>query len=208
VSVFNRFKGKVAQYGYADKIWVNEMGYPTYSEKGAIPTGRYGTDQYDGDMPEVVTKTFTLLAAAGTKKLTWYHLFDGANRNNNDSESWFGLVWRKNDNEWIKKGGYWGYAVCANNIPGKTYKKLNFPDTVPADLHNYYFEGSDGDRVLVVWNNHPLTTMNVRIILGGGNHKLWNLATGRSAAIGKTSTHKLRPTTTDQRKPLFITWDE
>jgi len=50
--------------------------------------------------------------------------------------------------------------------------------------------------------------MDVRIIMGGRNHKLWNLETGESAAIGKTSTYKLQPTITDQRKPLFITWDE
>jgi hypothetical protein len=207
-SVFNSFKRKVALYDYADKIWVNEMGYPSYSQKGDIPDGRYGTDQWEGDMPEIVTKTFTLLAAAGTKKLTWYHLFDGANRNNSDSESWFGLVWRKNDNEWIKKGGYWGYAVCANNIPGKTYKQLKFPATVPEDLRTYYFEGSGGGRAFIVWNNHPLTAMDVRIIMGGSNHKLWNLETGESAAIGKTSTYTLQPTRTDQRTPLFITWDE
>ena len=208
LSFFNHFKQMVEPYGFADKIWVNEMGYPTYSEKGQIPAGRYGTDQYEGDMPEVVTKTFALLAAAGAKNLTWYHLFDSrAERRENDSEDWFGLVWRKSADEWLIKGGYWGYALCANNIPGKTYKKMNFPGNLPEDLSSYYFEG-DGRRTLIVWNDSPLAAIDVTITLNGRNHKLWNVETGKSSNINAVSTHTLYPTYTYQKTLIFLTWDE
>ena len=214
-AVFQSFMQKVAPYGYADKIWLNEMGYPTYLEKGPIPQGRYGTDQYEGTMPEVAAKTFTLMAAGGAKNLTWYHLFDSRGldasgqdtRRNNNSEDWFGLVWRKNNEEWPKKGGYWGYALCANNIPGKTYKKLDWGSSVPANVHNYYFEGNDGSRVLVVWSNDPLVPVDIRVSFGGSNHRLWSVVTGESVPIGETSTHTLHHLYSDNHNLLFFTWD-
>jgi len=204
--VFNILKQKVTDCGFAGKFWVNEMGYPTYSEK-PMPTGRQGHDQYEGDMPEVVAQTFTLLATAGVHSLTWYHLFDGPEREDSDSEDWFGLVWRKNNTEWIKKGGYWGYAVCAKTIPGKTYKKLTFPASIPSYIHSYYFEGTDGSRVLVAWNDDYMETADLRVIIGGSNHKLWNLETGAATAIGKSSSHTLYPVNKNKKTMIFITWD-
>ena len=211
VDVFKDFKQKVKPYGFEDKVWLNEMGYPTYTDKGPIPTGRFGTDQWEGDMPRVVTQALTLFTANGARNLNWYHLFDSANRKPDDSESWFGLLWRKvqnNPDEWVKKGGYWGYALCANNLPGKTYKKMNFTRAIPANIQNYYFEGQDGKRVLVVWNTDPLDEFDIRITLGGSSHKLWDPATGASTAIEKTSTHTLFPSTTSQKTLVFITWEE
>jgi hypothetical protein len=208
-NVFDIFKRKVTPYGFADKIFVNEMGYATYSERGAVPAGRYGMDQYEGDMPEVAAKTFALLAAGGARNLTWYHLFDGANRNNNDSEAWFGLVWRKNDTEWIKKGGYWGYALCARHIPGKTYKEIKFPgQPVYSNMQHYYFEGDDGSRTLLVWNSHPLQTREITITLNGEGRKLWDVETGESSEVDKTSTHTLYPANTGQKTLIFLTWNK
>jgi hypothetical protein len=202
------FMERVAPYGFADKVWINEMGYPTYSERGPIPSGRYGTDQYEGDMPEVVAKTFTLLAVAKVRNLTWYHLFDGATRRNNDSEDWFGLVWRKNDDEWIKKGGYWAYAVCARHLPGKKYQPLTFSGSVPGDIKTYYFAGDDGSRALLVWNSNPVQAIEVQASFNGGNHRLWNVETGESASVDKTSIHKLNPINKGLQTLLFFTWDE
>jgi hypothetical protein len=206
-SFVNIFKNKVAPYGFADKIWLNEMGYPTYSEKGAIPSGRYGTDQYEGDMPEVVAKSFALLAVMGARNVTWYHLFDRPNRKNNDSEDWFGLVWQKSTDDWIIKGGYWAYALCAGHLPGKTYKKLNFPGSVRSDIQTYYFEGDDGRRTLLVWNTSPLETLNVKVSFNGSNHQVWNVETGQSVAIDKTSTHTVHPVNKSQQTLLFFTWE-
>jgi hypothetical protein len=205
-NAFNIFKQKVTPYGFADKIWINEIGYPTYSEKGHPPAGRYGTDQYEGDMPGIAVRTFVLLVAAGAKNLTWYHLFDGANRDDADSEDWFGLVWQKSDDEWFRKGGYWGYALCANNIPGKTYKEKNFfSGTVPGTVKSYYFEGSGGESALVVWNNSPLRPADITLDIDGGNHKLWNAESGESTGIDKVSVHTLSPSNS-QNSLVFITW--
>jgi len=208
-SVFKKFKEKVTPYGFADKIWVNEMGYPTYSDPGPIPAGRQGTDQYEGDMPDVVTKTFVLLAAAGAKNLTWYHMFDGASRNNANSENWFGLVWQKSADEWIKKGGYYGYVLCANNIPGTTYKEKSFfSGKVSDSVQSHYFEGSGGKRTLVVWNSSPIKNAEVKLSFKGSGHKLWDPASGGSVGIDKKSTHTLYPANTGQKTLLFITWQE
>jgi hypothetical protein len=173
-----------------------------------MPYGRYRTDQYEGDMPEVVAQTFTLMAVAGARNLTWYHLFDSPNRDNSDSEDWFGLVWRKNDDEWVKKGGYWAYALCAKQLPGKTYKKLNFSGSVPEDIETYYFAGNGGSRTLLVWNTNPVQAIEVQINFNGSNHKIWNVETGKSSTIDKTSTHKLNPINKGLQTLLFFTWDE
>lgn len=216
-SMFNHFKKLVSRHGYAEKIWVNEMGYPTYSDINfnfSLYPGRYKSDQYEGDMPEIVTKTFTLLAAAGAKTLTWYHMFDSGNRNDNNSENWFGLVWRKtnegiNEEDWERKGGYWGYALCANNIPGKTYReKKFFSDSVPKDIESHYFGGSDGKHVLVVWNTSLLRNADVTIALKGSNHKRWDTVSGLSQDIAATSTHKLDMAGKNKKTLAFITWEE
>jgi len=208
---FKAFREKVKPYGYAGKIWINEMGYPTYSEKGHLPEGRHGNDQWEGDMPEAAVKTFALLAAAGARNLTWYHLFDGANRDENDSEDWFGLVWQKSGAEWIEKGGYWGYALSAKNIPGKTYKeKKFFNGTVPANIKSAYFEGhapEDGN-IFIVWNDSPLRPVEITITFNGNNHKCRDPASGESEDIAKISTHTLYPANTGQKNLLFITWQE
>ena len=197
---------------YKDKIWLNEMGYPTFPERGNIPEGRYGTDQYEGDMPEVVTKTFALLASAGARNLTWYHLFDGSRHappeRLGDSEAFFGLLYREQDGvTWHEKGGYQGFRISANNIPGKTYRKVNFPG-IPNDIHPLYFEGNDGSRTLIVWNNSTFMPYDVSITLKGTGHKLWDTATGESVSINAASTHTLEPMYTYEKTLVFLTWDE
>jgi hypothetical protein len=118
------------------------------------------------------------------------------------------LIRKKRDNKRIKKGGYWAYALCAQHLPGKTYKQLNFPDSVRSDIQTYYFEGTDGHRTLLVWNTSPLETLNVNVNFNGSNHKIWNVETGLSTAIGKTSTHTVPPINKYQQTLLFFTWDE
>jgi hypothetical protein len=204
--VVNDFKNRVAPYGFDDKVWLNEMGYPTYSEKGDIPPRRHGTDQYEGDMPEVVTKTFALMASIGVRNITWYHLFDGPNRDNNDSEDWFGLVWLKDEQDWIKKGGYWAYVLSAQHLPGKSCHKLSVSGS--EDVQAYYFMGDDGRRTLLAWNNSPLETFSVKVSFNGTNHQLWNVETGQATARDASSTHTVYPINTYQKTLLFFTWQE
>jgi hypothetical protein len=160
----NNFIQKVAPYGFADKIWLNEVGFPTYPQE-LPPPGVEINARYEGDMPEVAAQTFTLLAAAGARSLTWYHMSDSADRG-------YGLIWQKNSSEWVKKGGYWGYALCAQNLPGKKYVQLSFDKPIPDYIHIYYFEGSDGSRTLIAWSSNPLAAEEVRLNFGGSNHKL------------------------------------
>jgi len=208
--VFASFREKVKPYGFEDNVWLNEMGYPTYTEKGPIPKGRYGTDQWEGDMPRVVAQTFALTAAGGARNLTWYHLFDSADRDEGDSEDWFGLIWRKSADEWIKKGGYRSYAVSANNLPGKTYKKMEFAKALPGAIQSYYFEGSGADngRTLIVWNTSPLDDIDIRVKLGGSKHKLWDVETGKSSDIEKNSTYTLYPDSSGKTNLVFLTWEK
>jgi hypothetical protein len=55
--VYEQFKKTAADYGFDDKIWVTEVGYPT--------RGNYGTEVSDEKMPETLIKTISLLAAGG-----------------------------------------------------------------------------------------------------------------------------------------------
>jgi hypothetical protein len=201
---YRLFRKKVARYGFADKIWVNEVGYPTTGIRN------YGTEVAESNMPDVVTKTAALLAAEGAKTIFWYHLFDNPERDPNDSEDWFGLIWKRSPEDWRKKGGADAYALCARNLAGKTavpgaYTKLGF------SLKRLYFEGDDGSRVLLVWTESILLPRKVTLTLPGRNQKIWNPADGSFQTVGERVTYTLYPPgQADQNlKPnlLFFTWD-
>jgi hypothetical protein len=192
--VFNRFKDLVSAYGFADRIWVNEVGFPT--------RGIYPQTIDESRMPETVAKTITLLAAGGARTIFWYHLFD------DDS---FGLV-DGSTLPWQRKGGYWAYALCANKLAGKV---LTARENVSAPLavRSFYFEGSDGSRLLIAWNESVLFSKTISAQLPGVNHKRWNVATGRSedlAGGAYTATLYASGRKNQAAKPslLFLTWDE
>ncbi|AEF82706.1 GH39 family glycosyl hydrolase [Leadbettera azotonutricia] len=198
--VYHGFKNQVAAHGFADKIWVNEIGYPTQ--------GSYGTEVKESDMPEMVTKTMALLAADGAKTIFWYHLFDSQNRNPIDSEDWFGLVW-KNGSDWQKKGGYDAFALCAHQFRGKESRTISFPGSnLPGFIKTCYFEGNDNSRILLVWNESVISTRNVKITLPGIDHKVWNLANGSSQDVGATNTVTLYPTDRSKQTVVFLTWQQ
>jgi hypothetical protein len=192
--IFNKFRDVVSAYGFADKIWVNEVGFPT---RGFSPQ-----TIAESKMPETVAKTITLLAAGGARTFFWYHLFD------DDS---FGLL-DGSTLPWRKKGGYWAYALCANNLAGKVLR--SYEDvSAPSTTRSFYFEGNDGSRVLIAWNESALFSKTISVKLPGVNHKRWNVVTGRSEDItgGTYSTTLYASGRKDQAtKPslLFLTWDE
>ena len=121
--IFRQFKARAAKYGFADKIRVTEIGYPT------APSMNYFTEVDEARMPEMTVKTCALLAAEGAQKLFWYQLFDPERREAANSEDWFGLVWNRAGG-WQKKGGYFGYALCARHLPGKTLVARKFPGAI------------------------------------------------------------------------------
>jgi hypothetical protein len=200
VNVFNKFKRIVADYDFEDKIWVTEVGYPTYNSP-SIPSGRYGTDVLEANMPETVMQTIVLLTAEGARRIFWYHLFDPSNQNNGDSEDWFGLV----KNDFTLKGGAEAYRLAAQYIPGaicKTPERHDLSDLIQA----YYFEGY-GRHALVVWNTAGVVAKDVRVYLPGTNQKVHDLATGEAKPIEKTSTYTLKSKDGVNNVIQFFTWD-
>ncbi|MDR2247698.1 MAG: hypothetical protein LBE17_13675 [Treponema sp.] len=203
-NLYIRFKDLVSEYGFGDKIWITEVGYPTY-DAPPRPAGRYGTDILEADMPETVMQTIVLLAVNGARRIFWYHLFDPRPeaQDNADSEDWFGLV--KRDAAWTWKGGAAAYRLAAQNIPGrvcKTPEREGLPDFIQA----YYFEGSDGRHALVIWNDINVAE-GVGVCLPGTNQKVYNLASGEAAAIGETSTYTLKAKDGDNHFIRFFTWE-
>jgi len=200
--VYAKFRDYAAKYGFADRIWVTEVGYPL--NKGP---GGYGTKVKEEDMPETTVETITLLAAEGARVILWYEMFDhGAAGNPNDSEDWFGLV----DRDTItKKGGGEAYQIAANNIPGKTLRHSRLERSVPENIAAYYFEGAGGKNTLVIWNNRAGSSpLKVQVTLPGINQKVWDVATGDSLPIAKTSTWTLKLRDNEGNKALqFFTWD-
>jgi hypothetical protein len=194
-NTFTAFRDTVAPYGFAGKVWVNEIGFPTRGED------LHQTEE--SKMPETVAKTMTLLLAGGARTVFWYQMFDDGG-----SDS-FGLVNTKPS--WQRKGGYWGYALCAQHLPGKTYKTDRYQHlTVPYEMQSFYFEGTDGSRVLIVWNA-GLSNKTVNVSLPGSNRKHWSVVTGKGKDIPKDYTATLYPNGKNQdAEPslLFLTWQE
>jgi hypothetical protein len=205
---YNSFRDSVAPYGFAGKIWVTEVGYPTFRDSdlvgGFLPPGRYGTEVNLEDMPETVTKTVTLLAAAGAKKIFWYQLFDPEDQNPKDSEDWFGLVERN----FTKKKGAQAYALCAKHLPGKTLRHGGIPGgEFPDSVESYYFEGAGGSRCLVLWNENTTASCTVNFPAAGKSDlKVHNVENGASSAFTGSAT--LYPRNTRQQTLLFLTWKE
>jgi hypothetical protein len=194
--IFTSFRDTVAPYGFAGKIWVNEIGFPTRDDSFQQ------TDE--SEMPETAAKTMTLLLAGGARTVFWYQMFDDGG-----SDS-FGLV-DASESLWQRKGGYWGYALCAKHLSGKTYKTDKYQNlTVPYEMQSFYFEGTDGSRVLIVWNT-GLSNKTVNVSLPGSNRKHWSVVTGKSKDIPEDYTATLYPKGKDQAAEpslLFLTWQE
>jgi hypothetical protein len=206
-ATYKDFRDFVAPYGFADRIWVTEVGYPTVRDAdkvdGRYPEGRYGTEVNIEDMPETVTKTITLLAAAGAKKIFWYHLFDPAAQDAGDSEDWFGLV----EHNFTKKKGAGAYALCARYLPGKTWRRRGLPGAeFPDSVVSWYFEG-DGGRCLVLWNESSVSSRSVRLNIPGTERLLHNVADG-SAVPFSDGTFTLYPEDSRRQTLFFVTWKE
>jgi hypothetical protein len=193
---YSAFRDYIEPYGFADKIWVTEVGYPL-----DMGPGGYDTKVREEDMPDTTAKTLAILAAEGARFILWYELFDhGAAGEPDDSEDWFGLVDR---DTLTKKGGGEAYQICAHNIPGKTLR-YSWLERITA----YYFEGSNGEHSLIIWNDYPGTRpQDIQVTLPGTGQKVWNVAAGTSEPLGETSAWKLKTRDADGNKPLqFFTW--
>jgi hypothetical protein len=138
----------------------------------------------------------------------WYHLNDDTlDKTNTNSEKWFGLLTAYPENQ--PKLGYYAYQICAKILPGKTYAQFNRNgSTIPTGVIVYYLTGTDGSRVLVLWNDSATAVRDVTLKLSGTNHKNWNIKTGQSEDIESTKTFTLANRNTGVNSLIFLTWSE
>ncbi len=141
VRLFLEFRAQVAKYGFEDRIWITETGYPT--------GGWYPTSVSEKKFPAYIVKTFVGLTINGAKKILWYQLFDPLKRSKSESEDYFGLVRSKDD--YTSKGAE-ALRLCAVYLSGTAYRPdLPLRENLPNSLHSFYFEQPSEGRTLVMW---------------------------------------------------------
>jgi hypothetical protein len=187
--LYDEFKQLAAAYGFGDKIWITEMGFPT--------GGWYPTRVSEKKFPAHIVKTFTLLTIRETQKVIWYQLFDPVERKTGSSEDFFGLA--RSTNDYTSKGAE-AFRLCAEYIAGRTYNAQKSRwDGLPDSVAAFYFEGST-ENTLILWNEAP-GAKQVRIALAGTGHTLHDPVTGNTSAISGETTVGVGA------MPLVITWN-
>ena len=209
----------VSRYGFADRVWLTEMGFPT--------GGQYSTVVEEDRMPAEVVKTIVLMASRGVKHLFWYQLFDDLDNvdtpNPDNSEDWFGLAYYKpsspnllnipaNATGITKKKGADAYALCGKYIQGTTWRRLPLVSG-PEDVEAYYFEGKNGARTLVLWADRidAAATAPARVTLPGSDQKRYSLGDSGPFTTGDDAASLGQPVPESGvypvgSVPLFFTW--
>ena len=189
VLLYEQFRNIVDDYGFGDKIWVTEVGYPT--------GGWYPTRVQEKRLPEYVIKTCVLLAGAGAQKIIWYQLFDPFWRPKGNSEDFFGLVRSRRD--YISKGAE-AFRLCAIFLSGTNcYAAGQGADGLPRSMRSFWFRGT-GRGVLVLWNDN-LGQVRIRLRLSQANFMFHDPVTGAESQIQADTVINV------SRMPVFITWD-
>jgi hypothetical protein len=187
--LYEKFRIIVDEYGFGDKIWITEVGYPT--------GGWYPTRIQEKRLPEYVIKTWVLLAAGGAQKILWYQLFDPFLRSNGNSEDFFGLVRSRRD--YASKGAE-AFRLCAIFLSETScYAIEPGTDGLPRSIHAFWFRGT-GRGVLVLWNDNP-GQVRVRLQFSGTNYALHDPVTGAESQIQADTAVRVG------RTPVFIKWD-
>jgi hypothetical protein len=186
--IYNKFKKIVDDYGFGNKIWVTEVGYPT--------GGWYPTKVSESKFPEYVIKTTVLLAATGSKRMFWYQMFDPVNRSRNNSEDFFGLVRSRQD--YTSKGAE-AFRLCAKYISDSTCYVLE-PDVegLPNSLRLFWFQKSGGGT-LIIWNE-GFDLIQMRLQLPGTDHITHDPVSGSANPIQAEGIVDVGS------MPVFITW--
>ena len=184
--LYDRFRKIVDDYGFGDKIWITEVGYPT--------GGWYPTAVAEKRFPASVIQTFVRLAVRGPQKLLWYQLFDPLRRKRGNSEDFFGLARSRRD--YSSKGAE-AFRLCARFLPG-TVPRLPRQDGLPASLQSFHFEGNGGG-VLILWNE-GLAAPRVRLSLPGTELLRHDPVSGIAVEIPPDTL------ITVGAMPVFITW--
>jgi len=186
--LFLEFRAKVAKYGFEDRIWITEMGYPT--------GGLYPTAVSEKNFPAYIVKTFIGLAINGAKKILWYQLFDPQNRSRANSEDYFGLV--RSEDDYTSKGAQ-AFRLCAVYLSGATYRpELPLREKLPNTLHSFYFEQPSGQRTLVLWKDSG--TINLMLQSSESGYTRHDIVTGNAEEKPAQTPIVVR------NVPVFITW--
>jgi len=184
--LYGAFRSLVAEYGFADRIWITEVGYPT--------GGWYPTATTEKQFPAYVVKTFVNLATGGAQKIFWYQLFDPPRRVRRNSEDFFGLV--RSAGDYTSKGAE-AFRLCAVHIAGTIYRPDRVPRAgLPRSLRVFYFEQPTGGGTLVLWNDGGAAHVTLQTPAGSALH---DPVSGSSAALSAETT------LTVGAMPVFIT---
>ncbi|MCL2763586.1 MAG: hypothetical protein FWD36_10395 [Treponema sp.] len=189
--LYHKFRAIAADYDFADRIWVTEVGYPT--------GGLYPTKTTEKKFPAFVAKTFVNLAVSGTHTIMWYELFDSQERKRSNSEDFFGLVRSKTD--YTSKGAE-AFSLCAVHLAGTVYRPdLPQREKLPNSLHTFYFEQPEGEGgTLVLWKKGGGSAKLRLQIPGDSNAVMHNPVSGDAAAISAETIITVRS------MPVFVTW--
>ena len=193
LSLYNQFKKIADDYGFGDKIWVTEVGYPT--------GGWYPTKVKEKKLPEYVIKTWVLLAAGGTNKLFWYELFDSVKRSKSNSEDFFGLVRSKRD--YTSKGAE-AFRLCAKFLQDTNCSVLENGEDLSGSLRSFWFKGAEGGA-LVIWNESS-GSKQVRLRLPGTDNQASIEAFSHDPVSGKMSPIQADTVIKVGKMPVFITY--
>jgi hypothetical protein len=186
--LFLDFRARAARYGFGDRIWVTETGYPT--------GGWYPTVVSEKKFPAYIVKTFAGLAVNGAKRILWYQLFDPQNRSKTNSEDYFGLVRSRDD---YSSKGVQAFRLCALYLAGAAYRPEFSPlKNLPNTFHSFYFEQPSGGRTLVLWNDGR--AINLTLNVPGSDCTRHDIVTGDAEAIPAQTPIAVGST------PVFITW--
>ncbi|MDR0314226.1 MAG: hypothetical protein LBI14_11600, partial [Treponema sp.] len=192
--LYDKFRALVAPYGFADRIWITEMGYPT--------SGKYPTKVAEKKFPEYVVKSFVNLAIRGAEKILWYQLFDPINRVSSDSEDFFGLVRSRED--YTSKGAE-AFRLCATYIAGTVYRPdLPHREKLPGSLKTFYFERMDGEGgALVLWKTGSSAQITLKFSnaeAGGGLFTVHDPVSGNAVEMSPGTVLSVGTV------PVFVSW--
>jgi hypothetical protein len=186
--LYDRFRKIVDDYGFGDKIWITEVGYPT--------GGWYPTKIRVNRFPEYVVKTCVFLAARGCDKLFWYQMFDPENRSGSNSENFFGLV--RSSQDYTSKGAE-AFRLCADYLPGTKYHaQESGRDSIPNSIWMFWFYGNNSGALVL--RNKDLGSRRISLQLPGINHTRHDPVTGDAVSVQTKMTFDVGT------MPVFITW--
>ena len=187
IRLYDKFIKIADEYGFKEKIWITEMGFPTGVK---LPT-KINEKRF----PEMVVKSFAHFASAGAKFVLWYQLFDPAVRDPDDSEDFFGLVRSRED--YTSKAAE-SFRLCALYMPDTVCYVLT--DSLPGSARAFWFQGKESGA-LVLWKE-GLGSSRINLKLPGTNHLQHDIVTGSESSIPAENVIRIG------RDPVFITWND